>query len=261
MAIKKITLQLRGSPEDEEHLQLKDLIDQLSAVKTVLRDVEDYAAGGGTEVKYKVVDLKHNSPATVVLQAESMDATASIVGDMFVKSLYEIQQGKDPRLPSILLHSFKELAPKKERVTEFLIFTDDVKVEITPTMKAQVDKIMGEDVIAIGSVGGKLELLNLHNTFVFRIYPMAGPKWIKCHFPQDLLAQVKLAVGQYVNVFGEIRYRGLDLEPYAVKVERIEPLDFDETSPTLLDLKGLAPDATGKLSSEEFLRGVRNGNW
>jgi hypothetical protein len=261
MAIKKLTVQLRGSRDDEEHLQLRDFIDHLNAIKTVLRDVEEYIVEGNNKVKYKVVDLKHNSPATIVLQAESIDATAAVVGSMFVDSLNKIQQGQDPQLPSSLLNSFKELIPKKERVTEFLIYTDEVKVELTPEIKTQVDKLMGEDVIAIGSVAGKLELLNLHNTHVFRVYPATGPKWIKCFFPKDLLPDVKLAIGKYVNAYGEIKYRGRDLEPYEVRIEKIEALDFDEKSLTLLDLKGLAPDATGQLSSEVFLREVRNGNW
>jgi hypothetical protein len=261
MAIKKITFHLRGSQNDDEHLQLRDFIDHLNAIKTVLRDVEEYTAEGTNKVKYKVIDLKHNSPATVVLQAESIDATAAVVGSMFVDTLHKILQGQDPHLPSSLLNSFKELIPKKERVTEFLISTDDVKVAVTPEIRTHVDKMMGDDVVAIGSVAGKLELLNLHNTQVFRVYTVMGPKWIKCFFPKDLLPDVKLAIGKYINASGEIKYRGRDLEPYEVRIERIEALDFDETSPTLLDLKGLAPDATGKQSAEEFIRGVRDGNW
>jgi hypothetical protein len=261
MAIKKITIQLRGSRDDNEHLQLRDFIDHLNAIRTVLLDVEEYIVESDSKVKYKVVDLRHNSPATVVLQAESIDATAAVIGNMFVDTLNKIQHGQDPKLPSSLLNSFKELIPKKERVTEFLIYTDEVKVEVTPDIKTQVDKMMGDDVIAIGSVAGKLELLNLHNTHVFRVYPVTGPKWIKCFFPRDLLPDVKLAIGKYVNAYGEIRYRGRDLEPYEVRIEKIEAVDFDEQSPTLLDLKGLAPDATGELSSEAFLREVRNGNW
>lgn len=261
MAIKKITVQLRGSREDDEHLQLRDFIDHLNAIRAVLNDVEEYTVEGGNKIKYKVIDLKHNSPATVVLQAESIDATASVVGSMFVDTLYKIQQGQDPKLPSDLLNSFKDLVPKRERVSEFLIYTDEVRVEVTPEIRNHVDKMMGEDVIAIGSVAGKLELLNLHNTHIFRVYPITGPKWIKCFFPKDLLPEVKLAIGKYVNAYGEIKYRGRDLEPYEVRIDKIETLDFDETSPTLLDLRGIAPDATGELSSEEYIRGVRDGNW
>jgi hypothetical protein len=261
MAVKKIAIQLRGSREDEEHLQLRDLIDRLSAVKTVLRDVEDYLAEGDNKVKYKVIDLTHNSPATIVLQAESIGAMAGVVANTVVETLHKIQQGQDPQIPSSLLNSFKGLTPKKERITEFLIYTDEITVEVTEEIEAQVDKMMGEDVIALGSVTGKLELLNLHNKFDFRVYPSVGPKWINCSFPKNLLPDVKWAIGQYVNAYGEIRYRGRDLEPYQVEVEKIELLDFNETSPTLLDLKGIAPNATGEVSSEEFMRGVRDGNW
>lgn len=266
MAIQRITIQLKGSPSDDEHLQLQDFIDQLSEIKRLLRDVEQYVTKGAKKkVTYKVIDLKHNSPATVVLQAESIDATSSVVANTVVDTLRQIQQGKDPGLPGALLESFKSLALPKSRVSELLIVTDNTPVEVTDKVVTEVDRMMGQDLVSLGSITGKLEYLNVHRGSRFRIYPPLGPAWIVCEFPREMLPTILAAIEKstsgFAEVYGEIHYRGRDLEPYLIKVNHVETLDYDASSPTLFDIKGIAPEATNGLTSDEFVRRLRDGDW
>jgi hypothetical protein len=68
---KRITIQLVGSSLDKEDVRLTDLIEQLKIVKKALleneRAITDFPI-----LDYKVVDLRHNSPATFVFEPVSM---------------------------------------------------------------------------------------------------------------------------------------------------------------------------------------------
>ena len=111
------------------------------------------------------------------------------------------------------------------------------------------------------SVTGMLEMLDIH-TNQFRIYPIVGAKKIDCYFSDDDLQQkVIAAINRYVNVEGEFKYKKFAKFPYAAKITDIEIYPNEKELPTLFDLYGVAPNATGNLSSESFVRKNRNNEW
>jgi hypothetical protein len=71
------------------------------------------------------------------------------------------------------------------------------------------------------------------------------------------LERAKSGVGQTVRVYGLVTYLARDSHPSSVRVEEIDILSTDEELPSLMDLRGAAPDLTGNLSSEDFIREVR----
>ncbi|MEE9163002.1 MAG: hypothetical protein V3U35_08565, partial [Candidatus Neomarinimicrobiota bacterium] len=65
-------------------------------------------------------------------------------------------------------------------------------------------------------------------------------------------------VNRYLKVTGRVKYHQKSIYPYAVNVDKIEVFPHEEALPTLYDLRGIAPNATGDLSSEEFIRKLRD---
>jgi len=57
MAGQRITVQLEGSPGDEGHLRLSELIQQLERVKVALRQTERLVAGREGALYYRVIDF------------------------------------------------------------------------------------------------------------------------------------------------------------------------------------------------------------
>lgn len=61
-----------------------------------------------------------------------------------------------------------------------------------------------------------------------------------------------------VAVRGECFYRPNVNFPHRIEVTSMEELSTCEELPTLRDLQGIAPNLTGELSSEEFVRRQRD---
>lgn len=267
MAYKRITIQLKGDPSDDEHLRLADFINQLDAIRTSLNKLEEHLTHSERgAVYYRVVDLKHSSPATVVLDAIPLDTAAqditALVVDKFLSGIRNIQSGiSPPGFGYELLESFKKIAaPLKKRVAQLSITTDVESVSVTGDIAEDIDKIVGPDEVVRGSVSGILEYFNIHaGVNHLRIYPIVGARKIDCHFPKELLPKALAGVTKYVSIEGELRYKRSEPFAYAIDASDIEIFPDEDDLPTLLDLRGIAPEATGNLSSEEFVGQMRDG--
>jgi hypothetical protein len=157
------------------------------------------------------------------------------------------------------LEAYRDLAGVLDKsVSKVLIKNTKQRVTIDRTFKGEVVRIIGPDSMMLGSITGKLEKINLHNTTQFNIYPAIGPSHVVCDFSADLRQDVKSAIDEMVTVFGKLRYKKWSKFPYAVSVDRIKPHLPYGNLPTLADLRGISPNATGDLSSEEFVRHVRH---
>ena len=265
----KIIIQLEGSTEDQGHLRLNELIKQLELVASALKHTEQTVTGKDErQVYYRVVDLSHNSPVTCVLEAipvkDGRSEIAKRVVNNFIKNLRQINtKGRVPgRVDSFALESYKDLGALLDKnISSIKISNSSVDVRIDKTFNSKVEQIIGPDEISSGSLTGNLEWINLHNANTFNVYPVIGAKKVKCHFPRELKETVISAIDKYVRVYGELRYKSRDNFPYAMNVEDLEILPEDNDLPTLFDLRGIAPQATGNLSSLDFINSIRDVNW
>ena len=110
------------------------------------------------------------------------------------------------------------------------------------------------------TIDGKLEQINIHNNAnTFRIYPsLPGASSVNCKFPQELLEHVQGALGSFVSVSGECLYRPDSAFPYKIKIQEMHILPPTSELPSLSELRGIAPEATGGKSSEQFVRELRD---
>ena len=112
----------------------------------------------------------------------------------------------------------------------------------------------------ISTIDGKLEQINIHNNAnTFRIYPsLPIASSVNCKFPQELLEHVQGALGSFVSVSGECFYRPDSAFPYKINVREMRVLPPSSELPSLSELRGIAPEATGGKSSEQFIRDIRD---
>lgn len=270
MTGEKIIIQLEGSNEDQGHLRLNELIKQLELVASALKHTEQtLSKNDERSIYYRVVDLTHNSPVTCVLEAvsnnpENKSDIATRVISNFLRNLRQINsKGKVPsRVDTTALESYKELGSLLDKnVSRIKISNSNVDIHIDKTFHDKVENIIGPDEISKGSLTGSVEWINIHNSNTFNIYPIVGAKKVKCTFSKDLKEQVISALDKYVRVYGDLRYKSRDNFPYALTVEEINILPDENELPTLYDLRGIAPFATGTLTSQEFVDSIRDGNW
>lgn len=273
MAHRRITVQIKGDPSDNESLRINDFINQLDAIRNTLSHLErEIAEPDSSPIQYRIVDLSHNSPATIVIEAvpgtKGKDISA-LVADRFVNGIKNIKSGIIPAdYDSDLLESFKKIGPRIQKKNRHKFFslvsiaTDSEKVEVEQSLESEIESIVGPDEIMKGSVSGTLELINIHaHVNNFRIFPIVGPQKVDCHFKSAQLNNAIKGINRYVNVTGSLRYKRRDKFPYAINDAEVEVYPEENDLPSIFDLKGIAPDATGSLKSEDFVRQLRDESW
>jgi hypothetical protein len=74
---------------------------------------------------------------------------------------------------------------------------------------------------------------------------------------------VRQALDRFITVKGRLRYKTWDKHPYAISVSpgKIDIHEKDSDLPDIEELRGIAPDATGEMASEDFVRVIRDANW
>jgi hypothetical protein len=266
MANKKITIRLKGSREDNEHVRLSDFVSHLQFLSAALSETDHLLTGVDKKsVYFRVVDLKHSSPATVVLEPVpipgEVDHSAAIISKFF-SSLEKIQESQDvpPGIGRPLLEAFRNLSiGLRKNIRELVISSDDQSVEIDRLLEAKISKILETEEISEGSISGVLETINVHNKAnKFVIYPSVGPRKITCHFSETLIGQAVTAITKYIRVTGKFFYLKGEPFPHAVEVSDIQLLPSPENLPSLSELRGVAPNATGDIDSVTFIRKIRN---
>lgn len=268
MTTQLITIQLQGSAEDGGHLRLTDLIKQLEVVRTALINTERLVTGSEERtLYYRVVDLSHNSPAKVVLEAvplkpqlQARIATRTVAS--FVRNLRQIDKkgSVSSKVDTPTLESYRALGSLlSKNVRQVRLDVGQTSIEINQPFQDRVTKIIGADEIVEGSLTGMLEWLNIHNNSnTFHVYPITGPEKVNCLFTPKWRDTVIEGIGKNVTVYGELRYKKRDKFPHAVTVRDIEIHPDESDLPTLESLRGMMVNQTG-LNAADFIRSLRDG--
>jgi hypothetical protein len=274
MPSRQIAVQIKGTAGNDEDVRFSDFITQLTAVRKALTETERVVSKNprSSSVDYRIIDLRHFSPAEVIIEAipilgvdsnEYNGHMPEMVTDTFFRGLRDVTLGQaPPEFDYHALQAFKELAglvAKGKEVSEVLITYEGEILRVEPALLNKVDHILGPDIFEIGSVTGMLERLNIHsgqNTFT--VYPTSNRPQLRCLFGKELRTQVVMAVGKYVSVYGRLKYKSRDAYPYEMMARRIEAYPDQSELPSLSALWGIAPNLTGGKSSDDFIRDIRN---
>lgn len=265
MAENRITLILEGLAEDGGHVRLPVFLAALENLHGALVSVETQINNGQRANVFQVVDLSHSSPARVVIEARPMKRYAAApipVVAPFIGYINAVSRGQipDELNPELLEHLLHLANPVGKKLQSLSVIANDDTFDFSRDFASRVEIALTPQYECTGTVEGTLDAINVHEGVnAFWIYPRVGPKRIKCHFAEDQKETALSAVTRDVSVTGSLRYRKNIPFPYEIVVSDIDIYPVEADLPKFDDLRGLAPNATGNLSSEEFIRELRDG--
>lgn len=253
----RVRLTILPSGRDED-VTASDFLKQVSA----LRDLIMLSAHASSDLEARVVDLSHSSPATIELQATWRSNRQPLNVDSYFGSVRSVvEDGAAPReLGRPVFDALKEFVSVIGKgVSRATLQIGSQKIEIEQQARQRVEAVIEPDYTIEGEADGMLEAVSVHgkrNQFV--LYPIIGPSRVNCYFSEEMLDRVKPALGRYVIVKGQLKYRWRDRFPTECRAGDIEILD-EADQPEIRDILAFAPDATGGKASEDFVREIRGG--
>lgn len=266
MAGMKLTIELIGPLADKEQVGYEEFVGQLEDFKEALKHTDRIISKkDNPTVFYKIIELKYHSPATITLAAfpydiedDNSDEVVRTIS-LGIKSISEKSEAP-PYFDYDALEAYKGLGKRIGKgFSSISISANGDKHTLTEEFPAHIQLIQGNDEITIGSISGRIEAINFHSPpYRFTIYPMVGPQKIRCVFKPKLKNEALSAIDKYVTVYGTIKYRQKAIYPYEIDVDNIIPSSLSDKLPKLGELKGIAPNITGGLSSEEYIRKLRD---
>jgi len=253
------TVKLVGSDEDNGIVQFEEFTDFCETVSRSLRKAESLVSGEPPRIRYRIAELGTAS-ASITLEAvtpkQGHDHRKEVL-HLFHESIRNLQAGQDldPRVDYDALETFRNLAkPLRRRTKEVWVGP----ARLTTQFEANIEAILSKSIPSEGSVSGFLERVNVHDRYEFVLYPPIPGYRITCIFPESMLAQVRDAIKGNVTVLGSLHFQPDSPFPHRVHVAKMELHPLDTELPTLSELKGMAPDCTGGLSSVDFVRAIRD---
>lgn len=269
MANRRIRLSVEGTDPPHKRVRVTDFVRELQLLLSALRQVEwQLHPSASSSLYYHIVELSYASPATVVIEPLPADPTVDLsyqVVSAFrsvVRHLVESGESLPERVTHNLLEDLAGMAALVGRtLSSVKISAGDDNFLLTRTFQRHVEDLLRPEEMYPGSIRGMLEAINVHRGVnVFRIYPDVGPSKITCHFPAQLQAAAIVAIGRFVEVRGTLKYKASAPYPHEVEVDNLEALPEEQELPSLSELRGVAPQATGSQLSEEFVRALRNAS-
>jgi len=121
---------------------------------------------------------------------------------------------------------------------------------------ANIDLLLPTTRTSLGSVEGIMETISIHGSPKFVVYQDATNKAVSCAFSQTWLESAKEALGRRVSVAGVVHWNRKD-EPVRVDVEDLRIMTSRGQLPPIVQLAGSVPDLTGGLTTEEYIRRIR----
>lgn len=261
----KITLVLEGLPEDDGQVRLTVFMSQLQHLNGTLSKLDRELNSGKPASSFRIAELSYNSPVRVVIAATPRPNHPHIAGQVlktFGRIAEAIKSGSPlETIDADLLEDIQALArPVGKQLKAAAILFDDHQLDLNEAVSRRMVEALAIAEECSGIIEGNLEQINVHNQAnKFYIYPTVGPKKVTCHFSNKLYEDAVAAVGKRVEVYGILRFRPGASFPHQIEVTDIEIFPPDSELPDWDDLRGRAPNATGGLSSEAFVRELRDG--
>ncbi len=259
----RITLILEGIPEAEGRIRLVTFLSELQNLSAALGRISRESSDEKATAVFNVEELSYNSPLRIVVAPNpGYEQVAALVLQRFESVAGAITTGASlDSYDADLLGDLRALAkPVGTQLKYATLLVNNSQFELTDAMTRRVDAALEVDEECIGFIEGRLEQINIHERAnTFHIYPDVGPRKVSCHFPSALLDDAIFAVGKQVEISGTLKYRHGANFPHTIAVTAIDSFPAEDELPTWDDLRGRAPNATGMLSSEAFVRELRNG--
>jgi hypothetical protein len=263
----RLALQLTGLEEENGRVRLNVFTEALQHLIAGLRRADEIASGGHA-TQFEIVTLSYTSQVLVEVEMRRASEKAPNVGRevlaTYQRHFTAIAAGKirEEKVDYDLLGHIRELIEpvNKKRLQSLALSVNEHRFELMPEYVGRIEHALAATDYCIGTVDGMLERMNIHaGANIFTLYPIAGPTQLKCHFSAANRDKALAAMGRRVEATGRLAYRHDEQLPYSIEVETLAILPADDKLTSLSDLRGMAPDATGDLSSEDYVAELRSG--
>ena len=260
-----IDLIIDGPLSEQGHVPLPTFVQQISRFYETLARTDRLLSGRNRKtLLYRVVDLRLASPAVVTVEAQPTSPerdTREHVLSAYMSAVNQIKRtGVAPGWADRdLLEGLQKLAaPVGKAIRSSTVVRNGFRARFDKVLGARIAVILAPEHELRGSIEGRLEAINIHaDTNEFRIFPRIGPQRVTCHFPAELKGVAINSIDKFVSVEGSLKYKSEAPFPHAIEVQSMRIIPPKDELPSIHDLRGIAPDATGVLTSEEFVRALR----
>jgi len=267
---------LEGSPKPKQlHITIEGKLGQIpfNTLATMARNSCDIleeldnavsAKPGGT-LEWFVSGISTEASLTVTIEPKpklkDVDYSDK-VAELFVDGLAHIEKEHTtpPYFSDYGLRKAHSIAKTLRKNGAKAIKVEDIARDASGFIKAEVadslKKLISIQYREIGSVEGTLEIISVHRSPRITIYHSITRRSVNCKFEPKLLESAKEGLGNRVTAHGMVYFNYMH-EPVRVDTDRIVVMPPEKGLPTARDLRGLVPDFTGDLKTEDYIRGLR----
>jgi len=261
----RIIIQIRGGHVDRELVRLKDMLDELSAIQGALIKVDQRLSGRkkGGSAYYRIVKMSTESPAVLEIESVPVKPDFDFTDDItagFLKGVDDIYNDREPAgLDYADLEAFSKIGKTVGKTTaEVSIQGNGALVSLQDGLKSHVKRILGKPLYYTGSVSGLLQYVDIHGEAnKFFLYPVSGTQRVECHFSKKDVREVLRHIDRYLKVTGRLKYYRKATHAHEVNVDQYEVFPEESDLPKFSDLRGIAPNATGQMTSTDFINKLR----
>lgn len=247
--------------EPEGHyVSLETFAAAVQDLKQLVRGLKPPVVDPEKPVKWLVTHLEIGS-AMVAAEPIADQEAARMLVDLAMDGIHAMENEQSPpayfgREAIAAVKSLVETTTRDK--TKLHVLHGNQQITVTErtasTAKKILDVIVWED---YGSVEGALEVVNLHGGYQCNVYDTLTNRKIQCSFRREDLDKVREALGRRVLVIGLVRYnRHGDI--LAIKAEDITILPQATDLPTVDEILGIAPDLTGGVPADVYIRRLRD---
>lgn len=263
----QIGVVIEGLDKDDGFIRASALINALREILAPFRKVDRcFSLSGKPTFHFNIIAMNYQSPFSATLEEvrddSAFDNRPRVTNE--VSSIYRsvhdgtFAEGQEEYGLIESMVNITKLIGHQIKSARLQINGNDI--EIDEEFRTKIDLALVREETCNSYIRGMLEYINIHEAKnVFRIYPDIGPAKVVCHFPENMIEPAIKAIGKYVEVRGKLIFKAVAKYAHSIIVEEIEIFEPDEQLPSIFELQGIAPDLTGDLSTDEFVRKVRDG--
>jgi hypothetical protein len=255
----------------ERTIAFESFVGLLNRSLLILKDTDRAVSAKASGVlDWVVADLSSDNGLDAVIESKPRkravvsDRDVQRITSAYVDALAIAEQGEalPPHLSETALTQLQWMATQLQRNGAEALSTTYVELDQRARVSADtadnVKRLRVPKSRAIGSIIGLLEVVSVHGPPRYSVYDAVTRRPVRCQFKPGEIDQVKGALGSRVMVAGIIR-RNVKGQPLSVEQPRLSAMPRSEDLPSTDELIGLDPDFTGSVSTDEYVRRLRDG--
>jgi len=230
------------------------VIDVMRDTLAVLDALDEELGNELGQEQWRIVEMTKQSPPSITIAKQSESPVVS----RFIGGLEAIQEEATEAFSMPVLRPLRRLSRRLGGQVDSLTYQGPQHKQISPgaQFQAHLEEVFEERFFwAPGSVDGRLDVVNLHKNPRFSVFDEDKGREIRCRFPENLMSNVKHALGKRVSVHGRVKYDRTADEIAGVRVDDVEVLD-SEGPLSFEDMPAI--DITEGEPSEDYVRRLRD---